>query len=35
MEESQNFAEVVFLPNQEEILIEVVRNNPTLYDLSK
>jgi len=35
MAESQNLAKVVFLPDQEEVLIEEVRNNPLLYDLSK
>lgn len=35
MAESQNFAKVVFLRNQEEILIEEVHNNPVIYDLSK
>ncbi|CAI6349040.1 unnamed protein product [Macrosiphum euphorbiae] len=35
MAESQNLSKVVFLPDQEEVLIEEVRNNPVLYDLSK
>jgi len=35
MAESQNVAKVIFLPDQEEILIEEVRNHPVLYDLSK
>jgi len=35
MAESQNFAKVVFLPDQEEVLNEEVRNNPAFYDLSK
>lgn len=35
MAESQNISKVVFMPDQEEKLIEEVRNNPELYDLSK
>ncbi|XP_022161884.1 uncharacterized protein LOC111027775 [Myzus persicae] len=35
MAESQNISKVVFMPDQEEKLIEEVRNNSELYDLSK
>lgn len=35
MTESQNVTKVIFLPDQEEILIEEVRNNSVLYDLSR